>query len=167
MLRTTITCTVICFFSVSSYAAETAAEAMRMFGLLGTWSEDCAKDPGREVSARDTYTVPARGLPKRTIVMTLVPSDKQPYMLEEIYEIITALRVTQNKIKLTVSYTDDPETTDLVYVREGAKIRLWYAYHHQARHYTIKDGFSYIWLPDSKTYSTLRTQIPPIEKCLD
>src|SRR6476619_4816625 len=151
MLRTTITCTVICFFSVSLYAAETTAEAMRMFGLLGTWSEDCAKDPGREVSARDTYTVPARGLPKRTIVMTLLPSDKHPYMLEEIYEIITALRVTQNKIKLTVSSPENTETSDLVYVKEGDKIRLWNAYNHKSGHNMIKDGFSYIWLPDSKT----------------
>ena len=166
MLRTIITCTAICFFSLPSYAAETVAEAMRIFGLLGTWSEDCAKDPSREGSDRETYTAPARGPPKRTIVTTSICSDKQ-YVSEDNNEIMAALRVTQNKIKLTVSYTDDPETTDLVYVREGAKIRLWYAYHHQARHYTIKDGFSYIWLPDSKTYSTLRTQVPPIEKCLD
>jgi hypothetical protein len=166
VLRAIITCTVICFFSVSSYAAETAAEAMRIFGLLGTWSEDCAKDPSRENSDRETYTAPARGPPKRTIVTTSIRSDKR-YVSEDINEIMAALRVTQNKIKLTVSYLEDTEMTDLVYVRDGAKLRLWYAYHYKAGHHTIKDGFSYIWLPDSKTYSTLKTQIPPIEKCLD
>jgi hypothetical protein len=49
-------------------SAETTAAAMTAFGLTGTWSEDCTKDPAKE-GARLTYSPPGTRTPSYLFVL--------------------------------------------------------------------------------------------------
>jgi hypothetical protein len=54
--------------SASPAAVETTAAAMAAFGLTGTWSEDCTKDPAKE-GARLTYSPPGIRIPSYLFVL--------------------------------------------------------------------------------------------------
>lgn len=49
--------------------AQSAAATIRAFGLVGTWSSDCGRDPGaHQPGYRMAVAVPAKGPPTRTVV---------------------------------------------------------------------------------------------------
>src|ERR1700692_595432 len=77
-------------------SAETAAEAMRNFGLLGTWSRDCAKDVNHTEFPRITYDAPVLAPPTIELTISLSNEVKKTY----ISQIKNAVRATEEKIKI-------------------------------------------------------------------
>jgi hypothetical protein len=86
-------------FSFSAFA-ESAAQAMQAFGLIGTWSYDCAKDP-LNGGVRYTYAAPMFGSATETTVVS-APAGNGPgppyFVFKSQYEIKSAERVTEEKI---------------------------------------------------------------------
>jgi hypothetical protein len=86
-----ITGTVACISLHAAVAVESTAEAMRVFGLVGTWSYDCA----HELGTRRIFAIPLFGPPtinqiNRFELRTIVDS----------YTVEAAARVTEDKIKI-------------------------------------------------------------------
>src|ERR1700743_310900 len=86
-----------------AFAAESTGEAIKAFGLLGSWSIDCSKAPTQTCvpqvgcGARTIYELSPSGPPKmRNLVGTLVPG--QGMSFETIVE--SAERIGDDKIKL-------------------------------------------------------------------
>src|SRR5437867_1490314 len=78
----------------SPAAAESTAAAMTAFGLTGTWSDDCAKDPAKE-GARLIYNVPKTGTPSYRFVMF----DKNGNQITSSFDILSATRLPESKMK--------------------------------------------------------------------
>jgi hypothetical protein len=116
---------------VPSAAAESTGDAMSAFGLIGTWSADCAKGPLSGV-VRLTYSLPLIGSPK---IIATVGFPAVGVTTSE-FEIRSAVRVTEEKIKytsvrvsssnantkLTTEIDDRPRET--VLMKNGGKIRV-------------------------------------------
>jgi len=77
--------------------AETTAAAMTAFGMTGTWSEDCTKDPTKE-GARLTYNLPAAGTPGYRFVLF----DRNGNQITSSFDILSAATLPEGKIR-TVS----------------------------------------------------------------
>jgi len=75
-------------------AAETTAAALTAFGLTGTWSDDCAKDPAKE-GARLTYSPPGTRTPSYRFVLF----DKDGNKITVSSDILSAARLPQGKLK--------------------------------------------------------------------
>jgi|SRR5581483_9121475 len=76
---------------------ESASDALKSFGLIGTWSPDCAKDPTKEPGMRVTYRVPLVGPPTETVVWH-APN----IIAEEVkWEVKSAVRITEDKLRVT------------------------------------------------------------------
>src|SRR6266436_4009810 len=74
--------------------AETTAAAMTAFGLTGTWSDDCTKDPAKD-GARLTYSPPGIGTPSYRFVLF----DKDGNKITVSSDILSAARLPQGKLK--------------------------------------------------------------------
>src|SRR5438132_9243 len=72
--------------------AESTAEAMKTFGLIGAWSPDCAADPGR--GARLLFSSPAVGTP---VMTEQSPGGGGAVPVSIQFEIRAATRVTEDK----------------------------------------------------------------------
>lgn len=113
---------------VGSALSESTAEAVRTFGLIGTWSIDCARD--RDV-IRTTFSATSFGAPKRTEVH--LATDGSVMRTVE-YEVRSAVRVTEDKIKLlSIAISSKnarggtlplPDSQEAVYEKSGNKIRV-------------------------------------------
>src|SRR3984893_252042 len=77
--------------------AETTTAAMTAFGMTGTWSEDCTKDPAKE-GARLTYNLPTAGAPGYRFVLF----DRNGNQITSSFDILTATTLPEGKIR-TVS----------------------------------------------------------------
>jgi hypothetical protein len=44
-----------------SVCAEAVNDVLKEFGLVGTWSPDCSKDPAKEAASRVVYTLSPDG----------------------------------------------------------------------------------------------------------
>ncbi|MGD9615505.1 MAG: hypothetical protein AB7H90_08890 [Alphaproteobacteria bacterium] len=88
-------------------AAENTTEALKVFGLLGTWSYDCVLKP----KSGDRFTVEA----KIFSVPTLTPVGGTAI------PILSAVRVTEEKIKLTLGEQPGHE---LVLQKQGNKVLM-------------------------------------------
>lgn len=86
--------------------AESTAEALRKFGLVGTWSTDCGKSGDMEGYVRKTYTVPAFGA-ATVIAISGLPGSGS---VKTVAEIESAIRVTDDKIKITSKITSQTYT---------------------------------------------------------
>ena len=78
-------------------AADTTAAALTAFGLTGTWSEDCAKDPAKE-GARLTYSPPGTRTPSYLFVLFDNTGNKITFSAD----ILSATRLARGQLK-TVS----------------------------------------------------------------
>lgn len=85
-------------FFASAAVAESTAEAMRVFGLVGTWSFDCA-NPN---SQRTTYAVPIFGNPTVTTTIPEVEfhNPDRKGTIKSKMEVISAIRATEDKLKI-------------------------------------------------------------------
>lgn len=88
----------------STSFADSPRDAMEVFGLLGTWSNDCATTPakgGRDV-ARVTFAAP-RFFGEATLTEVFYMNKG---VIKLHMKITSAVRVTDEKIKLTVVIID-------------------------------------------------------------
>ncbi len=156
-MRTLLAAIVITnLLSGSSAIAESTKEAMSAFGMLGTWSLDCAR-PSRVV-----YATPLFGAP----TITSVANGKEGG-LSEVQE---AFRVTAEKIKLQLIIRKAPgaldwmpqpgEIWEAVYEKSGNKFRPLSVRQKDGPKITAQDGFYYV--PKNSGMLTL-----PFEKCLN
>jgi hypothetical protein len=91
----------------SHASAESTAQAMQAFGLIGTWSLDCAKDPLKG-GVRDTYAVSILGTATASEIGSFHTGSDVPssyVFFKEETEIKQAIRVTEEKIKLIQIHT--------------------------------------------------------------
>ena len=110
----------------SSVFAESSSEALKAFGLVGAWSEDCTKSGSRATFATPFFNVPT---------LTISVSDGSLLIIMQ-FEIKYAVRVTEEKIKISAvlhKFTKDgqeiitpPESREpgeSVWERVGKKIK--------------------------------------------
>jgi hypothetical protein len=135
--------------------AESAGDAIRAFGLIGTWSVDCARDVFAACDrttgcgARVTYLVSPSGQPMiRNIVGTLVAG--QPRTIETTIE--QASRITDDKIAITSIqqtassvtlnwYRQPGEIWQIVLVKAGDKYRTYLSQREDDKKIAVEDGF--------------------------
>ena len=142
----------------SSAVAESAKEAMQTFGMVGTWSLNCATSPFRVV-----YAFPVSGPPTLTSVF-----NGQETAISEVQE---AVRATEEKIKVTYFIKSTPQGTpvwgpltgeiwEAVYEKIGNKFRPLSVKEKVGAKATARDGFYYV---NQKTGGPTL----PFEKCLN
>jgi hypothetical protein len=114
---------VACLIVGRAAAAESAAEAIRAFGLTGTWSVDCKRDPyqaceNNRCGARLTYIASSSGAPTtRNVIGTFTPGQVRTF----ISTIYSATRIADDKIKI-VSVQDPPPSTTLIWWRQPGEV---------------------------------------------
>lgn len=171
-------------------AEESAAEIIRSFGLVGTWSVDCKLDPnqvctGNVCGARITYVAPSSGPPTmRNVIGSFFPNQVR----SAVSTIYAATRIADDKIKI-VLVQDPPSLTRIVWLRQpgepweyvllkvGDKYRTVSAHREDGKKITAEEGFEVRPPPPpppAKQYDELpmqwdRTQkeTPLFERCSD
>ncbi|WP_145927715.1 hypothetical protein [Bradyrhizobium neotropicale] len=114
---------VACFGMGPAAAEESAAQVIQSFGLVGTWSVDCKRDPNQVCTnngcgARMTYIVPSAGPPTiRNVIGTFSPGQVRTF----VSTIHSATRIADDKIKI-VSVQDPPPSTTLVWWRQPGEV---------------------------------------------
>jgi hypothetical protein len=182
---------IACLFAGQALGEESAGEAIRAFGLIGTWSTDCARDPFAACDrttgcgGRTTYEISPSGQPViKNIVGTLVAG--QPRTFETRIE--KATRVADDKLAITsIQLTDSGVTVmwwrqpgevwETALLKVGDKFRTVSAHREDGKKISAEAGFDVRPPPPpppSKTYDTLPTswvrmqqQTPLFEKCSD
>jgi hypothetical protein len=133
----------VALMTPGSATAESTAEAIRAFGLVGTWSWDCA----RSDRDRMTFATPLFGA-------STITSGKKGHQ-DEVIEISEAVRVTDDKIKLTflvkkIVGNPDPdpwldanpgESWELVFAKYGNKIKWILQAQKDGPKIRVLDGF--------------------------
>jgi hypothetical protein len=167
-------------------AAESTAEVIRAFGLTGTWSVDCKRDPYQacekdRCGARMTYIAPSSGAPTiKNVIGTFSAGQVRTFNST----IHSATRIAADKLKI-VSVQDPPPTTTLVWWRQpgevweiillkvGDKYRTVSARRDDGKKIEVEEGFE-VRPPPATGYDTLPTQwvrtqrqMPLFEKCSD
>ena len=181
---------VACLLAGQAAAEEGAAEAMRAFGLVGTWSVDCLKLPMQACDqngygARTIFVVPPSGPP--TITNTFGTVDPAPGIT--FYTTIhSATRIADDKIKImstqetpsgtaVVWWRQPGEVWEIVLLKVGDKYRTFSARREDGKKISAEAGFEVRPPPPpppSKVYDTLPTnwvrmekETPLFEKCSD
>jgi hypothetical protein len=142
----------------SSAVAESAKEAMQTFGMIGTWSLNCATS-----SFRVVYGFPMSGPPTLTMFL-----NGQETAISEVQDAVTA---TEAKIKITYLIKSAPQGTpswgpltgeiwEAVYEKIGNKFRPLSVTEREGAKATVRDGFYYV---NQKTGGPTL----PFEKCLN
>jgi hypothetical protein len=169
--------------------AESAAEAIKAFGLVGTWSIDCSRAPtatcNRETGcgARTTYEVPPSGPPMiKNVVGTTVAGLGKSF--ETVIEAATLIADDQIRI-VSVQQGVPGEVSKLAWLRQpgehwqtvlvkvGSKYRILSAQSEEAKKISARDGFMYTAPSDTK-WNEIPTnwvrgekQTPAFEKCAE
>jgi hypothetical protein len=149
--------------------AESAADAIKAFGLIGTWSIDCSRGVEEACNtttgcgARTTYEVSPTGQPMiSNIVATLVAG--HPRIFETTIE--QATRIGDDKIAITsIQRTDSGvrlmwwrqpgETWQIVLMKVGDKIRTYQARRDDGKKISVEDGFEVRVPPGTHYYDAL------------
>jgi hypothetical protein len=118
-MRTRFLCAALFLLLPAGAHAQSAADAMRAFGLLGTWAGEC----GQEASPANnfaTYLVTSAGglqLKYRS------GTDEEDTI---VYTVSDARRVADDKLSLKqVLVGNDRVALDIVLLKVGDKIRIW------------------------------------------
>lgn len=135
--------------------AESATDAIKAFGLIGTWSVDCTRDVRAACDkttgcgARVTYLVSPSGQPMiSNIVGTFVAG--QPRTVETTIE--QASRIADDKIAITsiqrtasgvtlAWYRQPGEIRQIVLVKAGDKYRTYLAQREDGKKIAAENGF--------------------------
>ena len=181
---------ITCLAAGPAPAEESAAEIIRSFGLVGTWSVDCKLDPNQTCTsnacgARISYMAPSSGPPTiRNVIGSFFPNQVR----SAVSTIYAATRIADHQIKI-VLVQDPPSLTGVVWLRQpgepweivllkvGDKYRTWSAHRDDGKKIDAEEGF-YVRPPPppppAKQYDELPTQwdrtqkeTPLLEKCSD
>jgi hypothetical protein len=135
--------------------AESAADAIKAFGLIGTWSVDCARDPlagcdrATGCGLRLTYLLSPSGEPMTKFVVGSFVAG-QTRTAETTIE--KATRIGDDKLAFTsiqrtdsgatlAWYRQPGEVWDVVLVKEGDKYRTLMAQREDGMKISVEDGF--------------------------
>jgi hypothetical protein len=178
-----------CLITGQAIGEENAANAIRTFGLIGSWSIDCTKTPTQTCvpnvgcGARTIYEVSSTGSPTITnLVGTLVPG--QSMSIETVVE--SAERIGDDGIRIVsvqqgvpgqfskVTWIRQPgERWETVLMKVGPKYR-WLSHQRQdGTKIEAKDGFAVRPPPGTKyneiptTWVTSDKPTPLFERCSD
>jgi hypothetical protein len=151
--------------------SESTSGAMSAFGIVGSWSPDCAG------SVRLTYSTPFFGTPTITI-----ERDGKQQLVAEVQE---AVRVSEEKLKFTVRVekraTSDVtpmqfkalpqpgEVWEIVYVKVGNKFRTYSSKERDGDKVLVKNGVQYIAKDDAHGGFSMENsgKLTPLnERCL-
>jgi hypothetical protein len=158
-LRCTMGIVFTLIIAPSVVSAESAAEALKTFGLVGTWSPNCAK-PMDPMGYRLTYNAPVFGPPHEVLNTWDGNQKKQIEASKE--EIVSAIRVTAKKLKLTIRTKKDELWDAIILQIENDKIVMTDVYQVDGRKIRIKDGRYYIGAGMSSGIES-----DTLEKCLN
>jgi hypothetical protein len=113
-------------------SAQSPNGAIKEFGLIGTWADDCNTKPG-PTNQHATFSVTSRGA-------VLLRNDFGPTYGDMIYRIVEATRVSQFRLSLRqVLTTDNGVALDTVMLKANAKVRIWSSHGVDGRQY-VEDG---------------------------
>jgi len=141
-----------CLVAGQAPAAESASDVIRTFGLIGSWSVDCQKDPRKacdqdSCGARLTYIVPSSGPP--TINLTNRMYGQMRTFISTIY---SASRIAEDKIKflsvqdpapsLPIVWWRQPgEVWEIVLLKVGDRYRTFSAHRDDGKKFDVEEGF--------------------------
>jgi len=145
---------ILCLCGSPTIAAESAADAIKAFGLTGTWSIDCARDPlapcdKTGCGARTTYELPPSGAPTiKNVIGTLSGGGVRNFETT----IEQATRIADDKLSLTsVQQTSSGvqfawwrqpgERWQIVLQKVGDKYRVYRAQREDGKKISAEDGF--------------------------
>jgi hypothetical protein len=112
--------------------AQSPNGAIKDFGLLGTWADNCNRQPGPS-NQHATFSVTSRG-------SVLLRNDFGPSYGDMIYRVVEAARLSQFRLSLRqVLTTDSGVVLDTVMLRANAKVRIWSSRGADGREY-VEDG---------------------------
>jgi hypothetical protein len=98
--------------------AQSATKAIKDFGLLGTWADDCGKNPS-PANQYAIFSVTSRGLIQ-------LQNDFGPDYDDMVYRIVDAKRIGALRISLRQLLTsDDQIALDTVMLKAKDRIRVW------------------------------------------
>jgi hypothetical protein len=160
--------------------AETSSDAMRAFGLIGSWSEDCSTDMTRPCAdlarcyPRLTFTVPLQGNPAEEVMS---PSAVAGLVYKSAIAIDSATQLPGGKIRIATTAAIDPadptttpqsrgETWETVYQKTGTSLRVWSAQNASGSKIAARDGYRYELASDGKQWRQTSQQTPSLDKCL-
>jgi len=178
---------VACLAAGQALAAESAADAIKAFGLIGIWSIDCSRDPiatcdpRAGCGSRTTYEITPSGAAMiKNVVGTIVPGVGKTFETR----IESATLIGDDKIKMTSIMLGVPgETNKLAWLRQpgerwetvllkvGGKYRGVSNQTEDGRKILAKDGFIYRpplgTKPDEipSNWDRSDKQVPAFEKC--
>jgi hypothetical protein len=106
--------------------------AVKEFGLLGTWADNCNAQPGPS-NQHATFSVTSRGT-------VMLRNDFGPVYGDMIYRIVEATRLSQFRLSLRQVLTSDAEVAlDTVMLKTNARVRIWSSRGVDGRQY-VEDG---------------------------
>jgi len=179
-----------CLLAGQSASAESAADAIAGFGLVGIWSRDCSRDPiatcnpSQGCGGRTIYEAPASGPPLiKNIVGTLVPGVGKNFetiiksasrQADGTLKITTVMQGVPGEISKVVWMQQPGERWESVIVKIGDdKYRVVSAHREDGGKISARDGFMYLPPPDTRTnlmpsrWVRSERAVPTFERCLD
>jgi hypothetical protein len=113
-------------------SAQSPNGAIKDFGLIGTWADNCNARPG-PANQHATFSVTGRGT-------VLLRNDFGPSYGDMTYRILEATRISQFRISLRQVLTTDSEVAlDTVMLKANAKVRIWSSHGVDGRQY-VEEG---------------------------
>ena len=150
--------------------AESTGDAMRKFGISGSWSGNCTGP------LRLKYSTPSSGTP----TVTRSWGGK----VDLLYEVKEASRLSEKKLKLLVliktqkiqspsplmkGLPQPGEVWEIVYVKVGNKFQIFSTEQKDGDKLSVRDGFQFIPKDDGQGGFSMENsgvRMPPLEKCL-
>ena len=118
--------------AASVACAQSPNSAVKEFGLIGTWADNCNAQPGPS-NQHATFSVSGRGT-------VLLRNDFGRNYGDMIYRVVEATRLSQFRISLRQVLTTDSEVAlDTVMLKANAKVRILSSHGIDGRQY-VEDG---------------------------
>jgi hypothetical protein len=179
-----------CLLASQSAGAESAADAIAGFGLVGVWSMDCSRDPiatcnpAQGCGGRTIYEVPSSGPPIiKNIVGSLVPGvgknfetiiESASRLSDDTLKIISVMQGVPGVISKAVWMRQPGERWESILVKIGNdKYRVVSAHSEDGKKISAGDGFMYLPPPDTRIdrmpsrWVRSERVVPTFERCLD
>jgi hypothetical protein len=173
-----------CVAAAPAAGEESAAEAIRAFGLAGIWSIDCSREPvaacnpERGCGARTVYEAPSSGPPMIWNVVGALSGPGRVFQTT----VHSATRIADDKLKIIstqqegsgnkLTWLRQPgERWETVLLKVGSKYRIFSAWSEDGKKIFAGDGYMYLPPPDTKpdmiptNWVRSEKATPAYEKC--
>jgi hypothetical protein len=170
----------VCLSGGRAVGEESTVQAITSFGLIGSWSVDCSKEPTATCSlekgcgARTTYEVSPSGSP--VMKYTVGEIAGQPRTSE--FSIEQATPIADDRIRMVLIQRTGrgsvfPWRWEVVMLKEGNKFRTYSANREDRKRIAAEDGFAVTASPGTKSDEPSTQWVrsdkptPWLEKCGD